>query len=103
MEDLLVICDDINLPLGKLRLRGSGSSGGQKGLEDVIRRLGTRKFRPLAHRRRAAGGRLEWVDYVLSKFTKDEIPVVAAASCRAADAAADWAREGVQYCMNRYN
>ena len=103
MEDLLVICDDINLPLGKLRLRGSGSSGGQKGLEDVIRRLGTENF---ARLRIGVGQPAEgwsWVDYVLSKFTKDEIPVVAAASCRAADAADDWAREGLQYCMNRYN
>jgi PTH1 family peptidyl-tRNA hydrolase len=103
LEDLLVICDDINLPLGKLRLRGSGSSGGQKGLEDVIRRLGTEDF---ARLRIGVGQPAEgwsWVDYVLSKFTKDEIPVVAEASCRAADAAADWAREGLQYCMNRYN
>jgi PTH1 family peptidyl-tRNA hydrolase len=72
-------------------------------LEDVIRRLGTEDF---ARLRIGVGQPAEgwsWVDYVLSKFTKDEIPVVAAASCRAADAADDWAREGLQYCMNRYN
>ncbi len=102
-EDLLIICDDINLPLGKLRFRGSGSSGGQKGLEDIIRRLGTEDFARLRIGVGQPPDGWSWVDYVLSKFTKDETPVIAEASCRAATAAADWAGEGLPYCMNRYN
>ena len=43
-EELLVLCDDLNLPLGKLRIRTQGSSGGQKGLDDIIRRLGSENF-----------------------------------------------------------
>ena len=43
-EELLVLCDDLNLPVGKLRLRAAGSSGGQKGLDDIIARLGTEEF-----------------------------------------------------------
>jgi PTH1 family peptidyl-tRNA hydrolase len=103
MEDLLVICDDINLPLGKLRFRGSGSSGGQKGLDDIIRRLGTEDFARLRIGVGQPPDGWAWADYVLSKFSKEEMPEIVEATCRAADAAANWAGEGIQYCMNRYN
>jgi PTH1 family peptidyl-tRNA hydrolase len=101
--DLLVICDDLNLPLGKLRFRAKGSSGGQKGLEDVIRRLGTEQFSRL---RIGIGPPPEgWdaTDYVLSRFTKEEVPEMEKAVWRAADAVAVWAHEGIQHCMNQYN
>ena len=102
-QDLLVICDDLNLPLAKLRFRGEGSSGGQKGLGDIIQRLGTEEFPRL---RLGIGSPPEgWdpADYVLSKFTKKEIPHVEEAVQRAADAVAVWASQGIQDCMNRYN
>ena len=56
--DLLVVCDDFNLPLGKLRFRSSGSAGGQKGLDDIINRLGSEEFSRLANRHRAGAGRV---------------------------------------------
>ncbi len=102
-EDLLVICDDLNLPLAKLRFRARGSSGGQKGLADIIRRLGTEEFCRL---RIGIGPPPEgWdaTDYVLARFAGEEIPEIESATARAADAVAVWAREGVQHCMNQFN
>jgi len=102
-EDILVVCDDLNLPLAKLRVRAEGSAGGQKGLEDIIRRLGTDE---LARLRIGIGGApegREWADYVLSKYRQDEIPLMEQAVARAAEAVLLWAREGVQACMNQYN
>ncbi len=102
-EELLVVCDDLNLPLGKLRFRARGSSGGQKGLGDIIRRLGTEEFSRL----RGGIGPLpeHWdsVDYVLSKFTKTEIPDIEEAIRRAAGAVLYWASEGIEDSMNYYN
>ena len=102
-EELLVLCDDLNLPVAKLRFRAKGSSGGQKGLEDIVHRLGTEDF---ARLRIGIGSPPEgWdrVDYVLSKFTEQERPEIEEAVCRAADAVAVWAHEDVQFCMNQYN
>lgn len=102
-EDLLVLCDDLNLPVGKLRLRGQGSSGGQKGLEDIIQRLGSDEFSRLRIGIGAAPEGREWADYVLNRFTPEELPVIEQAVGLAAEAVAVWAREGVEFCMNRYN
>lgn len=102
-ENLLVICDDLNLPLAKLRLRAKGSAGGQKGLEDVIARLGTEEFSRL---RIGIGSPPEGWDasgYVLGKLTKEEKAALEQAVLQAADAVALWAREGIECCMNRYN
>ncbi|MBN2022892.1 MAG: aminoacyl-tRNA hydrolase [Pirellulales bacterium] len=103
LEDLLVVCDDLNLPVAKLRVRGGGSAGGQKGLADVIDRLGTEEF---ARLRVGIGPPPEgWdaADYVLSRFAKEEIPQIESAVGRAADAVVCWAALGVNECMNRYN
>ena len=102
-ENLLIICDDFALPLAKLRFRAKGSSGGQKGLEDVIRRLGTDEFPRL---RIGIGAPLPGRDvtgYVLGKFTKDEQPEIQTALTRAIEAAAAWTKVGTQQCMNQYN
>ena len=102
-EDLLIVCDDLNLPLGKLRFRAKGSAGGQKGLEDIVRRLGTEEFPRLRIGIGSPPEDREWADYVLRKFAKCEIPGVELAVGQAADAVVAWAREGVEFCMNRYN
>ena len=102
-EDLLIVSDDMNLALAKLRFRGSGSSGGQKGLEDVIRRLGTDQVPRL---RIGIGGPpsgRDGADFVLGRFTKVELPEIEEAIWRAADAVEVWAREGLATSMNRYN
>lgn len=102
-DELLVLCDDLNLPVAKLRFRPRGSSGGQKGLEDIVRRLGTEEFPRLRIGIGAPPEGWDWPDYVLSKFTKEEIPEIEEAVRRAAGAVALWAREGTECCMNQYN
>jgi len=102
-DDLLVVCDDFNLPLAQLRFRSAGSSGGQKGLGDVIRRLGTEQFPRLRIGIGPPPPNWDVADYVLSKFTKEEKSDVEAAVLRGADAAADWMQNGIEYCMNQYN
>lgn len=103
IEDLLVVCDDFNIPLAKLRFRAGGSSGGQKGLADVIRRLGTEEVPRLRIGVGPVPANWDPVDFVLGKFTGDESSEIAIAIQRAADAVVDWATEGLAVCMNRYN
>jgi peptidyl-tRNA hydrolase, PTH1 family len=102
-ENLLVVCDDFALPLAKLRIRVKGSSGGQKGLEDILRRLGTEEIPrlrigvgPLPPGRDAAA-------FVLGKFTTDEQPEIADAIQRASEAVATWVELGLATAMNKYN
>lgn len=102
-EDLLVVCDDLNLPLAKLRVRPKGSAGGQRGLEDIIRRLGTEEFPRLRIGIGPVPEGWQWVDYVLSKFRPEEADEIEQAVQTAAGAVACWAREGIAACMNRYN
>ncbi|NIL97647.1 MAG: aminoacyl-tRNA hydrolase [Planctomycetales bacterium] len=102
-EDLLVICDDFQLPLAKLRVRKSGSAGGQNGLADVIRALGHPHFARL----RIGIGRPpdNWdpADYVLSRFDQAEQTEIQQAVCQAADAVNLWVSDGIAPCMNQYN
>ncbi|MBN2579483.1 MAG: aminoacyl-tRNA hydrolase [Pirellulales bacterium] len=101
--NLLVICDDLNLPLGKLRIRARGSSGGQKGLEDIIRCLGTEDFARLRMGIGSPPEHLDWADFVLSRFTAEEQCEVDRAVARAVEAVEVWIRQGIGPCMNQFN
>ena len=101
--DLIVVCDDINLPLAKLRFRARGSSGGQRGMEDVIRQLATEEFSRLRIGIGTPPPHWEAADYVLGKFTTAERTPVDAAVTLAVTALRDWVCQDVEYCMNRYN
>ncbi len=103
LTDLMVVCDDLSLPLGKLRIRTKGSSGGQNGLRDIIERLGSEEFPRLRIGIEAPPPGWDAVDFVLSKFTKDDRAVMDVAVSRAADAVECWVREGIESCMNQYN
>jgi PTH1 family peptidyl-tRNA hydrolase len=102
VEQVLVVCDDFNLPLGKLRVRAKGSHGGQNGLRNIQDQLGTD-----AYARLRIGVGLpdpgEAVDYVLSRFKPGERPVVEEAVATAAQAVLTWVRGGIEVCMNRFN
>lgn len=102
-DDLLVICDDLNLPSSRLRIRPSGSAGGQKGLADIINTLGTDNFARLRVGIDRPPSGWEVVDYVLGKLLGDEAIDLDNATSRAAQAVIDWAREGTQQVMNHYN
>ncbi len=101
--DVLVICDDLNLPSGKLRLRASGSAGGQKGLQNIVELLGT----PQVARLRIGIGRplapIDPSDYVLGKFSSEEKPLIEAAVLQAAEAVEVWVSHGIAAAMNKYN
>jgi PTH1 family peptidyl-tRNA hydrolase len=103
LADLLVICDDFALPLGSLRVRIKGSSGGQKGLEDIVRRLGTEEIPRLRIGIGPVPDKWDPADFVLGRFTKEEIPIINESIRRSADAVLVWVRDGIQNCMNQYN
>ena len=103
LNDLLLVHDDMNLPTGQLRIRGSGSAGGQKGLQNTIDQLGTSDFARL----RIGVGRppsgVVSSNYVLQKFMKSEMPIMQECVDRSASAVECWVRNGVDATMNQYN
>ena len=101
-QNVLVVCDDLALPVGRLRLRAKGSAGGHNGLKDIIARLGTDAFARLRVGIGDSGPR-EAADYVLSRFDGDEQTAVAEAVDRSVQAVLCWAQDGVETAMNRYN
>lgn len=99
-SDLLVVTDDADLPLGRLRLRRGGSAGGHNGLRDIIETLGTDQF---ARLRVGIGRNGEMVDHVLSTFSLGEEELAREAIATAADAVELWLAEGVEAAMNTFN
>lgn len=102
LADLLVILDDMALPLGRLRLRPGGSAGGHNGLANVIEQLGGDDFARLRIGIEAVQGS-RMVDHVLGSFTPEERGRIDQAIARAADAAECWLAEGIDGAMNKYN
>lgn len=102
-ENVLVICDDLSLPLGKLRVRKSGSSGGQKGLDDILRCSGTQDIPRLRIGIDPTPDRWETADYVLGKFTRAESDSVEQALLRSVQAIECWLSHGVETAMNLFN
>ena len=101
--DLLVIVDDTNLELGRLRARPSGSAGGHTGLKSIIEALGTEEFARLRIGVGRGDQRRDLADHVLAKFDPEERVDVAEATARAADAAELFVAEGIVPVMNRFN
>jgi peptidyl-tRNA hydrolase, PTH1 family len=101
-SELLTVVDDVALPLGKLRLRASGSDGGHNGLKSIIAHLGI-DFPRLRIGVGAAADSADLVDHVLSTFSKAEQEVVSGSVERATDAIRRVADEGIEAAMNIFN
>ena len=100
-SEILIVVDDADLPLGRLRLRARGSAGGHNGLKSVIQELGTDQFPRLRIGVGRQAGELK--NHVLGRFDADERPQIEAAVNRAADAAEVFAKESILAAMNRFN
>ena len=101
-HEILAVCDDLSLPVGKIRIRPGGSDGGQKGLRDIAAHLGTDQFPRL---RIGIGdqGDTDAVDYVLSRFRGPERAVIDDSLILASQAVAVWVTQGIDPAMNRFN
>lgn len=103
VRDCLVIYDDLNLPLGKIRLREAGSAGGHNGIKDIIAKLGTDRFPRLRFGIGHDFAKGRQVDFVLTKFNPDEQELLAEAKIKALDAALSFANDGIERAMNYHN
>jgi len=103
LVDLLVVCDDVNLPVGRLRARPEGSDGGNNGLASIKGLLGTDKFSRLRIGVGRGDPQRDLADHVLSRFSPEDMPVMTAARDRAADAVEMWIAEGIARVMNTFN
>ncbi len=101
--DVLVVCDDLNLPLGKLRIRATGSAGGQKGLQNIIQQLGTPDIARLRIGIDPPPSGRDAKDWVLGTFGKSEQQLVETAVQQAALAVETWVTQGLPAAMNRFN
>jgi len=109
LSDLLVIYDDLDLPLGRIRLRQSGSSGGHKGMNSIISALSSEDFprirvgigRPQGEKQSMSDDAI--VDYVLSDFSSQEEAIIKPAIAKVAEAIDCFLTEGIKAAMNRFN
>ena len=103
LADLLVVVDDVNIELGRLRTRARGSAGGHNGLKSIIGSLGSEEFARLRIGVGRGDGRRDLADHVTAKFGAAERATIAEAVGRATDAAELFITDGIGPVMNRYN
>ena len=102
LDSLLVVLDDFNLSVGRIKISAKGSAGGHHGMASVIEALGTREF-PRLRIGIGVGGRRCDRDFVLSRFTPEEETLMTDVIARATDAVGSWLREDMDRCMERIN
>jgi PTH1 family peptidyl-tRNA hydrolase len=103
LPDVLIVVDDVNLSLGRLRIRARGSDGGHNGLRSVAGQLGTDDYARLRIGVGRGDGRRDLADHVLARFEPDEREIVRAAVDRAADAVEMFVTVDIGTVMNAYN
>lgn len=102
IKDILVIYDDLDMPVGKLRLRQSGSAGGHNGIKNIIKHVGSQNF----NRIRIGIDRhpyMDVVNYVTSKFTKEQMPLIDEGIEKASEAVLLYLQKGFVASMNQFN
>lgn len=103
VERLLVIHDDLDLPVGTLRLRPSGGTGGQRGMESLVAKLGTREFARLRVGIGRPPGRMDPSDYVLHDFDQPEKEMLPEIFHHAVQAVHMFLNKGIEQAMNEFN
>lgn len=103
LQHLLVVCDDVNLPLGVIRVRPGGSSGGHHGLQSCLEVLKTEDLPRLRIGVGTPQMPRDLQEFVLSQFNREERPLIRQAIEQAADACEMWVTDGMAVAMNRYN
>jgi PTH1 family peptidyl-tRNA hydrolase len=102
-RDLIVVLDDVALPVGAVRVRAQGGTGGHNGLADIQRALGNGEYARIRIGIGASPSFMDQADYVLGKFTEMERPAIDAAVERAASAVETFVAEGIDAAMNKFN
>ena len=103
LEDVLIVCDDLSLSFGKMRLRPTGSAGGHNGLKSIIADLGSNQFCRLRMGIDSPKSAANTVDYVLSNFTPVEKKALPDFINHALDCVTCWVTEGATVAMNQFN
>ncbi len=106
LKELLVVCDDVNLPLGKIRLRAGGSHGGHNGLRSIIEALDNQDFPRLrigVGRPQHQARRSKLTQHVLGRFSRSEIKAVNAVLEEALSCIQVWLQAGIARAMNKFN
>ena len=103
LDEMLVVLDDLHLPIGQLRLRAFGSEGGHQGLKSVMETVGSGHFPRLRLGIGTPKDVEAWEKYVLEPFRRDEEPLVAAMVEKAVECCCLWVAKGTEYCANRFN
>ncbi|EEM13180.1 Peptidyl-tRNA hydrolase [Bacillus pseudomycoides] len=103
VEDFVVMYDDLDIPVGKLRLRMKGSAGGHNGVKSTISHLGTQEFQRIRMGIDRPKNGMKVVDYVLGRFTAEELPEVNQSIEKAADACEEWLKKPFLQIMNTFN
>lgn len=103
LENLLVLHDDLDLPLGTIRLRPQGGTSGQRGMASIVEKLGTQNFPRLRLGISRPPGQMDPVEYVLQKFSPGELELQKMVTRQAAEAALLFIHSGLETAMNKYN
>jgi len=103
LVDLLVVCDDLDLEFGRIKIRPDGSSGGHNGLVSIIETLGTKDFARLRVGIGRPKANMDSADYVLTPFSRQESPELKEIIERAADCCLTWIEQGLTRSMNLFN